>query len=284
MKKIIWCIVIVFLIIIPNYTYADNELLSSEILAEQQEKFNIKEFLKEAEKYSPDFIKERGIYQIFKEATTGKINNTGILKKIVKSFGIQFKEALKIMVSVLIIVLIHSVLKNITESLEYSSISRIIYYVEYILIVTVIMSNFSEIINSVTKTINNLVGFIQVLIPLLITLMVYTGSITTSGMLEPILVLLIEVIANIIQKLILPVISIIIVLVIVSKISDKIQVSKLSKFIKSSIVWFFGVILTLFVGVISLEGTLTSSVDGITAKTTKAAVSNLIPVVRKNIG
>ena len=49
---------------------------------------------------------------------------------------------------------------------------------------------------------------------------------------------------------------------------------------KSSIVWTLGVILTLFIGVLSLEGTLTSSVDGITAKTTKAAVSSLIPVVR----
>ena len=51
---------------------------------------------------------------------------------------------------------------------------------------------------------------------------------------------------------------------------------------QSSIVWFLGIILTVFVGVVSLEGSLTASVDGITAKTTKAAVSTLIPVVRKS--
>ena len=44
-----------------------------------------------------------------------------------------------------------------------------------------------------------------------------------------------------------------------------------------------GIVLTIFVGVISLEGTLASSVDGITAKTAKAAVSSMIPVVRQNI-
>jgi len=43
-------------------------------------------------------------------------------------------------------------------------------------------------------------------------------------------------------------------------------------------------VLTLFVGVLSLEGTLSSSVDGITAKTTKAAVSNFIPIVGKILG
>ena len=62
------------------------------------------------------------------------------------------------------------------------------------------------------------------------------------------------------------------------------QIDKLSKFFKSSVVWVLGVVLTLFVGIVSLEGTLSSSVDGITAKTTKAAVSSFIPVVGKILG
>jgi len=49
-------------------------------------------------------------------------------------------------------------------------------------------------------------------------------------------------------------------------------------------VWILGVVLTLFVGVVSLEGNLSSSVDGVTAKTAKAAVSSFIPVVGKILG
>ena len=45
-----------------------------------------------------------------------------------------------------------------------------------------------------------------------------------------------------------------------------------------------GIILTIFVGVVSLEGTLASSVDGITAKTAKTVVSSAIPVVGKILG
>ena len=58
----------------------------------------------------------------------------------------------------------------------------------------------------------------------------------------------------------------------------------IAKFMKSSTVWILGIIMTLFVGVASLEGNLSSSVDGVTAKTTKAAVSNFIPVVGKILG
>jgi len=36
--------------------------------------------------------------------------------------------------------------------------------------------------------------------------------------------------------------------------------------ITESVVWFLGIFLTIFVGIVSLEGTLSSSVDGITAK------------------
>lgn len=42
--------------------------------------------------------------------------------------------------------------------------------------------------------------------------------------------------------------------------------------------------MTIFVGVVSLEGTLASSVDGITAKTAKTVVSSAIPVVGKILG
>lgn len=71
---------------------------------------------------------------------------------------------------------------------------------------------------------------------------------------------------------------------IISKVSDRIQVDKISKFLNSGVAWSLGIVLTIFVGVLSLEGSLTSSVDGITAKTAKAAVSNFIPVVGKILG
>ena len=142
------------------------------------------------------------------------------------------------------------------------------------------MMNFSDIVKVVKDTCNNLVGFMNILVPLLISLMIYTGSITTSGILEPIILFLV----NIIQNIIIPIVLIFTSLIVISKISDNVQIDKLSKFLKSGVVWFFGIVLTIFVGVVSLEGTLSSSVDGITAKTTKAVVSSAIPVVGKILG
>lgn len=277
---------IAIFIFIPKNTKAyneNNEINTDMILEEQQSSFGIRDFLKEAENYSPDFVKDLDISDIFNSALTGKIDNTIILKKILNLLGVQVTDTLKILINILLIVLIHSILKSITDGLENGEVSKIVYYVQYVLIVTIIMANFTDILKSVEETIENLVGFSGSLVPLLVTLMTYTGSITTTAVIEPILLFMIEFITNMIKTLVIPIISIITVLIIISKITDKVQISKLGNFLKSSVVWALGIILTIFVGVVSLEGSLTSSVDGVTAKTAKAAVSSLIPIVRQNI-
>lgn len=294
MKKIrcIYYTIIISIVFIPKSVYAVNQNETNNILVDtssviesQEENFGIRDFLNETEKYMPDFVKGQNIdvSNIFNQALTGKIDNKKYLKLLIGILGSQAKETIKVLANILLIVLIHSILKSLIEGLENSDVSKIIYYVQCILIVTIVMSNFSDILNNVKSTIENLVGFSELLIPLLVTLMTYTGSITTTAVIEPILLFLIEFISNIIKTLILPTISIIVVLIIISKITEKIQISKLGNFFKSSIIWFLGVILTVFVGVVSLEGSLTSSVDGVTAKTAKAAISSLIPVVRKSI-
>ena len=186
--------------------------------------------------------------------------------------------------SIIVIVVIHAILKSISDNLGNKSVAQVAYYIQYIMIVALVMANFSEIISMVKQSIQNLVGFINLLIPILITLMITTGSITSAGILEPIILFMITSIGNFIVNVIIPVILVSTALGIISQISDKIQIDKLSKFMKSSTVWILGVVLTLFVGITSIEGSLSSSVDGVTAKTTKAAVSNFIPVVGKILG
>lgn len=280
MKNKVLILVLLFVQMLTSTAIATTD----EILEEQQETFGISSFVEEAEKYSGDFFEDIDITDMLNLAITGEIDNNTIYKKILNLSGGEVVSSIKALISILIIVIIHSILKSVSDSLENGSVSQVIYYVQYILIVTIIMANFSEIISLVKETSSNLVGFMNCLVPLLITLMVYTGSMVTSSVLEPIILFMINLLGNLIEYILIPVVLIITVISIVSKISDKIQIDKLSSLLKSSVVWFLGIILTLFVAVISLEGTLSSSVDGITAKTTKAVISDVIPVVGNILG
>ena len=146
------------------------------------------------------------------------------------------------------------------------------------------MSNFSQMVSMIRDSITNVIGYMNTLVPILLALIMTTGNIVSSNLLQPMILFSIVFIGNVITLVILPVTFIATILGILSNLSDKIQIGKLSKFLKSSITWFLGFIITMFVSVLSLEGGLTSSVDGITIKGIKSATSTFIPVVGKALG
>ena len=277
MKRKIIFILFFIMLCLGRTVYGNTD----EIMDKQKDSFGISTFVKEAEKYSADFFEDTNISDMVNDAILGKIDNGTIFSKIFNILGKEAITSIKTLASILVIIIIHSFLKSISDSLENSSVSQIIYYVQYILIVTVIMSNFSEVIQMVKDTANNLVGFMNSLVPLLITLMLFTGNIATSSIVQPIIMFMINLLGNCINMILIPIVLIITAISIISKISEKIQINKLAKLLNSGVTWFLGISLTLFVATVSLEGTLSSSVDGITAKTAKAAVSTAIPVVGK---
>lgn len=281
MKKLITIFAILICIFSTSISIADTE---DEVINSQMDSFNISNFIDEANKYSNDVLKDIDIQELLNNAIKGELDTNQLLKNIFPLLGTEIKESLKVMGSILIIVLIHSVLKSISDNLNNKSVAQITYYVQYILIATVIMTNFSSIITLSKEAVGNMISFIQLLFPLLMTLMLASGSVVSVNLVQPIILFIINLISNIFQSIIIPIILVGTALAIVSKISDRIQIDKLSKFLKSSSVWVIGILLTIFVGVLSIEGTLGSSVDGITAKTAKAAVSSFIPVVGKVLG
>lgn len=265
--------------------YATEDTASQEeILESQQDSLNISSFIEEAQKYTEETFEDLDMGEIFSSAITGDIDNKTIFKALANMAGKEVLDCITVLGSIIVIIVIHSILKSISEGLENKSISQITYYVQYILIVTLIMTNFADILSMVRTSIDSLVGFMNSLIPLLITLMLTTGNIASAGIIEPIILFIITFIGNFITTVLIPFVLISNVLGIVSKVSDRVQVDKLGKFFNSSVVWVLGIVLTVFVGVLSVEGSLSSTVDGITAKTAKAAVTNFIPVVGKILG
>lgn len=284
-RFMMFLIAFLFMFCISPISYAEEETASQEeILSSQQDSLNISSFIKEAQKYTTDTFEDLDLGNLFSSAITGNVDNETLLKTFSKIVGKEVVSCINVLGSIVIIIVIHSILKSISEGLENKSISQITYYVQYILIVTLIMKNFADILTMVRTSIDNLVGFMNSLVPLLITLMLTTGNIASAGITEPIILFIITFIGNFITTVLIPFILVANVLGIVSKVSPRVQVDKLAKFFNSSVVWVLGIVLTIFVGVLSVEGSLSSTVDGITAKTAKAAVTNFIPVVGKILG
>ena len=245
---------------------------------------NISDFVNESENYTGETFPNLDINELLNSAINGKVDNKSIYSNVFSIIGKEVVNVIRILANVLLIIVIHSLLKSVSENLENSSVSKITYYVEYILIVTLVLISFSEVISLTKNSIQNLVGFSYSLLPILLALVASTGNVISVSVIQPIILSSIVFISSIVQNVVIPILLIATALGIISNISDKVQVDRLAKFFKSGIVWFLGIIVTIFVGALSIEGTLSSGVDGVTSKTTKAVVSNFVPVVGKALG
>lgn len=263
-----------------NSTIEESEINTNVLIEEQENYYGISSFLNESKKYAEDLE----IQSIFKDGLTGKFDNNKLINLLISKFGDNLKQSILTISGIIIIIILNSLLKSISENLGNESVATIAYYVQYILIVTLILSNFSNSIQEIKISIQNLSAFSYVLIPLMTTLIIATGNITTSSLIEPILLSIISFISTFITNVLIPLIMVATALGIISKISDQVQVGRISKFLNKSSIWILTTVLGLFVGIATLEGGLTSNVDNITKKAGKSVISAAVPVVGRIIG
>ena len=123
------------------------------------------------EKYTKEVFPDISLNDFLSSAIKGEIDNKGLLKQIILLLGDEIVDVIYLLGSIIVVIIIHSILKAFTENLENESVSQITYYIQYILIVTLIMANFSTIISGIKDSIANLTGFINCLVPILLALM-----------------------------------------------------------------------------------------------------------------
>lgn len=93
MKTIRRVLILFFIsIAISNVTLATQE----EILASQSETLNIKGFVSEADKYTEEVFDGISVNTLLNDAITGKIDNSGIINKIIGLLGKEVKETIKL--------------------------------------------------------------------------------------------------------------------------------------------------------------------------------------------
>lgn len=266
MKKIICCIVLVLCVLL-KISYATETDIST--------------FLNETKQYTADFFPELNSQNLVDELTNGtKIDSKNLVNKIINIFIGKIKENAKIIFSIIAVSILCSILKNIQSSFG-GNVSEIAFYVCYLFIIILIIASYTDIVSLCKDTITKLNDFMNMLIPLVLGLLVANGSIVSVSILQPILLVMTSTINVIVANVILPIIFISTMMNLIGNISEDIKVSKIPKLLQKTCLWCLEFILIIFIGILSIEGTLGANVDGVTAKAAKSIVSTVIPVVGK---
>lgn len=209
----------------------------------------------------------------------GNLSLQSWLKGITTYFFYEIIENSKLLATLMLLTLFSILLQTIQNAFENQTVSKVAYAVVYILLIIIALQSFQLASNYVTNTIDMAQSFLIALIPLLLGILASLGHLVTISFFHPIIILLINSSVLLISKVIIPMFLISFILQIVSTINPRYKATKLANLIKNIAISLMGILLTVFLGVISVQGAASAIQDGIAMKTAKFVTGNFIPVI-----
>ncbi len=137
----------------------------------------------------------------------------------------------------------------------------------------------TEHINLCTASVQRMSDGMQGLFPLLLTAMAAVGGSTGSALMQPAIVSAASAMTGVIRQITVPLATASAILTMLCHLGDGLRLNRLASFTQQCATWTLGVCFTLFIGVLSTRAVTAAAIDGVTLRTAKYAVSNLIPVV-----
>lgn len=119
----------------------------------------------------------------------------------------------------------------------------------------------------------------QGLFPLLLTLMSAVGSSGGSALMQPAIVSAASAMTGLIREVTIPLATAAAILTMLCHLGEGIRLQRLAAFTQQCAAWTLGVCFTVFIGVLTTRAVTAAALDGVTLRTAKYAMSNLIPVV-----
>ena len=281
MRKILFFFIILFVTTGFGPVYCDDtqDLILTQL--NNADLQDIQQFVdainKEADGYLPKLNIKEMLLGLFKgNAVT---NAKGIINGLVAYMFRETVQNFSLLARILILAVFCAMLQNLHSAFESDTIGKLAYNICYMLIIILAINSFKDAVIIGTDAIDSMVAFMQSLLPTLLTLLMSVGGIASSTVFQPIIFTSITVISTFIKTIIIPIILFSAVLAILNNLSESIQISKLAALLKQFAVGLLGLVLTVFLGIISVQGVAASSLDGVSIQTAKFAVDNFIPII-----
>jgi stage III sporulation protein AE len=283
-SRLITAIVILLIFICsPLSVQASAPTIQDKVIDEQLDRLGIEEI----RKFWDDIVENYGGY--LPESQKGSFMD---FVKGEKKFSIEqwlqglakflFHELIangKLLGTLIMLTIFCMLLQSLQNAFEQSTVSKVAYALIYMVLIILALNSFRVAISYTEEAIQTMISFIIALVPLLLALISVSGGVLSAAFFHPIIIFLMNTSGLLIQYVVLPMLFLSALLSIVSTLSDHYKVTQLAELLRKTSIALLGVFLTVFLGVISVQGASSAVADGITIRTAKFVTGNFIPVV-----
>ncbi len=195
---------------------------------------------------------------------------TSALTGISKNIGDIIVILVVVLLSAIIINMMSDALGNVNEVALFSC---------YLVVVTLIFKVFMDYVVSATEIIDISSNAARIIFPPLLTLMTALGGVSSAAVFRPAIAMLCTGMVEFVKGGILPIAVLGGTTSMLSGLSSHIHLKKFSCVCSSLTKWLLGIISTVYIGILSIQGMMSSTFDGIYLKTAKYTVDSAIPFV-----
>lgn len=174
--------------------------------------------------------------------------------------------------------LLCAVLQHLGSSFEQGDVGEVAQTVLYLAACALLSVSLLQAYDSVKGALETMLRFVNGALPIMVTLVSATGHLATAATVLPSMTLVLGVTGNLIQKLVLPALLIGMTLTLVNGIDERKPLSGLVNLLRSGVQWLLGVLMTIMVGVLGIQGVSLNTFDGVSLQTAKYAVDSMVPV------
>ncbi len=172
-----------------------------------------------------------------------------------------------------------AVLENIKHAFEEDSVSRLAFSLCFLVVMGIVMNCFRVTFGIARGTITEMTNFMYAITPVLFSIVAAGGGVVTAAIVHPLLISSVALIGGLVSNLVFPLIMFTGILGMVNHLVAGFQVNKLARLFKMAANGSLGIMMAVFIGVITIRGFTASVADSLSLRTAKYFTSTFVPVV-----
>ncbi len=207
------------------------------------------------------------------EITLDKVFET-IITEISASIG----KPAAMFSSVLAVIILTAVLESFVEKSN-SATGQVFGIVSSLAATIIISSYLCNALDNINTAVAAVSDFSLTYIPVMAGVIAVGGHTSTAAVYTSVMMIAVQVLTQITVNILLPVTSCLIGISAAGGLNKELHIDKLGDGLKKAVIWGLGLIMTIFIGFLTLQGNITSAADSVSLRAARFAVSTSVPFV-----
>lgn len=207
------------------------------------------------------------------------IDSGTIIDRFIDFFLSEIKEVMILGCEIIIICIVIGLLVSFSDTISNKGVCKLGEIICGVCMTALCISSFYNTYDYCFESVDTMTLSMEVLLPVMIPLLISSGGLSSGTIMDPVMLAAVTGFNFILQHIVLPMIFLSVMFILINSITEKDYIKKLSIGLRRCGLFITGLIITLFSGIMAVQGIVYKSADNIIMNTARFSIDNFIPFV-----